>query len=79
MRLRRPGKLVSAAAKFFATPSSLAVRNIILLPNLPKAMSGHGFRHTMSTIMHDKGFNTAWIETQFAHVDKNAIRGTYDV
>ncbi|MEI1632654.1 integrase, partial [Escherichia coli] len=24
------------------------------------------------------GFNTAWIETQLAHVDKNAIRGTYN-
>lgn len=41
-------------------------------------VTGHGFRHTMSTILHEKGFNTAWIETQLAHVDKNAIRGTYN-
>ncbi|EMD7620227.1 integrase, partial [Cronobacter sakazakii] len=39
---------------------------------------GHGFRHTMSTILHEEGFNSAWIETQLAHVDKNAIRGTYN-
>ncbi|EHC46236.1 Phage integrase [Salmonella enterica subsp. enterica serovar Hvittingfoss str. A4-620] len=32
----------------------------------------------MSTILHEKGFNSAWIETQLAHVDKNAIRGTYN-
>lgn len=24
---------------------------------------GHGFRHTMSTILHVEGYNSAWIET----------------
>ena len=28
--------------------------------------------------MHEKGYNSAWIETQLAHIDKNAIRGTYN-
>ncbi len=32
----------------------------------------------MSTILHEKGFNSAWIELQLAHVDKNSIRGTYN-
>lgn len=41
-------------------------------------VTGHGFRHTMSTILHEQGFNSAWIETQLAHIDKNAIRGTYN-
>ena len=40
--------------------------------------TGHGFRHTMSTILHEQGYNTAWIELQLAHVDKNTIRGTYN-
>lgn len=40
--------------------------------------TGHGFRHTMSTILHEQGYNSAWIETQLAHVDKNTIRGTYN-
>lgn len=40
--------------------------------------TGHGFRHTMSTILHEQGFNTVWIEMQLAHVDKNSIRGTYN-
>lgn len=35
--------------------------------------TGHGFRHTMSTILHEQGFNTAWIETQLAHVDKTVF------
>ncbi|PHM40231.1 integrase [Xenorhabdus mauleonii] len=40
--------------------------------------TGHGFRHAMSTILHEQGYNTAWIEIQLAHVDKNSIRGTYN-
>ncbi|MEI7201085.1 MULTISPECIES: tyrosine-type recombinase/integrase [Pectobacterium] len=40
--------------------------------------TGHGFRHTMSTILHEQGYNTSWIELQLAHVDKNTIRGTYN-
>lgn len=35
------------------------------------------FRHTMSTVLHEEGFDSAWIETQLAHVDKNAIREAY--
>lgn len=41
-------------------------------------LTGHGFRHTLSTILHEKGFISAWIEIQLAHVDKNNIRGTYN-
>ncbi|ECM2353192.1 integrase, partial [Salmonella enterica subsp. enterica serovar Infantis] len=29
-------------------------------------VTGHGFRHTMSTILHEQGFNSAWIEIQLA-------------
>ncbi|MEW9661606.1 tyrosine-type recombinase/integrase [Escherichia coli] len=41
-------------------------------------LTGHGFRHMMSTLLHEKGFDSEWIETQLAHVDKNSIRGTYN-
>ena len=41
-------------------------------------VTGHGFRHTMSTILHEQGFDSAWIETQLAHTDKNSIRGIYN-
>lgn len=41
--------------------------------------TGHGFRHTMSTILHEEGFDSAWMdETQLAHVDKNSIRAIYN-
>ncbi|VFS53098.1 Putative prophage CPS-53 integrase [Budvicia aquatica] len=40
--------------------------------------TGHGFRHTMSTILHEQGYSSAWVETQLAHADKNSIRGTYN-
>ncbi|EJU29710.1 hypothetical protein HMPREF1144_4516 [Klebsiella sp. OBRC7] len=32
----------------------------------------------MSTILHDNGFNSEWIEIHLAHVDKNAIRDIYN-
>lgn len=38
----------------------------------------HGFRYTIRTILHEQGFNSAKVELQFAHVDKNTIRGTYN-
>lgn len=39
----------------------------------------HGtYRHTMSTILHEQGFDSTWIEMQLAHVDKNSIRSTYN-
>lgn len=41
-------------------------------------VTGHGFRHTMSTILHEYGFESTWIEMQLAHSDKNKIRGVYN-
>lgn len=41
-------------------------------------VTGHGFRHTMSTILHEYGFESTWIEMQLAHCDKNKIRGIYN-
>jgi len=38
----------------------------------------NGFRITASTILHEKDFNSAWIEKQLSHEDKNTIRGTYN-
>ncbi len=39
---------------------------------------GHSFRHSISMILHEKGCDWAEIETLFAHIDKNAPRGTYN-
>jgi len=40
--------------------------------------TGHGFRHSMSTILHEAVYESAWIKMQLAHVDRNTIRGTYN-
>ncbi|HII3142861.1 TPA: tyrosine-type recombinase/integrase [Citrobacter braakii] len=58
--------------------SKESVNQVIELLGYKGRLTGHGFRHTMSTILHEQGFNSPWIETQLAHVDKNAIRGTYN-
>ncbi|WP_405022526.1 hypothetical protein [Klebsiella pneumoniae] len=41
-------------------------------------MTGRGFRQTMSTIFDEYGFESTWIEMQFAHSDNNKIRGVYN-
>lgn len=58
--------------------SEMALNVLIRRIGYAGRVTGHGFRHTMSTILHEQGYNTAWIEMQLAHVDKNSIRGTYN-
>lgn len=58
--------------------SEASINQVIKRIGYDGRATGHGFRHTMSTILHEQGYNTAWIETQLAHVDKNSIRGTYN-
>ena len=42
-------------------------------------MTGHGFRHMASTVLHESGeFDSLVVERQLAHVDSNAIRGIYN-
>ncbi|HCK7371147.1 TPA: tyrosine-type recombinase/integrase [Klebsiella pneumoniae] len=60
------------------TMSEASINQVFKRIGYTGKVTGHGFRHTMSTILHEEGFNTAWIETQLAHLDKNAIRGTYN-
>ncbi|MEH5096372.1 tyrosine-type recombinase/integrase [Atlantibacter hermannii] len=58
--------------------SKESVSQVIELLGYKGRATGHGFRHSMSTILHEHGFDSAWIEMQLAHVDKNSIRGTYN-
>jgi len=60
------------------TMSEASINQVIKRIGYDGQATGHGFRHTMSTILHEQGYNTAWIETQLAHADKNSIRGTYN-
>ncbi len=41
-------------------------------------MTSHGFRHTASTLLNEKGYNSDVIELQMAHMSKDRIRATYN-
>ena len=41
-------------------------------------MTGHGFRHMASTLLHEQGYRSEWIERQLAHGDRNAVRARYN-
>ncbi|HCU0915595.1 tyrosine-type recombinase/integrase [Proteus mirabilis] len=58
--------------------SEASINKVIEKIGYKGRLTGHGFRHMMSTILHEKGFDSAWIELQLAHVDKNSIRGIYN-
>ena len=58
--------------------SKASINKVIKRIGYSWELMGHGFRHTLSTILHENGFESALIEMQLAHVDKNSIRGTYN-
>ncbi|MBG0576000.1 tyrosine-type recombinase/integrase [Enterobacter ludwigii] len=73
------GKYVFPGRNDAARPMSEAsINQVIKRIGYGGKVTGHGFRHTMSTMLHEQGYNSAWIEMQLAHVDKNSIRGTYN-
>ncbi|WP_416412994.1 tyrosine-type recombinase/integrase [Pantoea sp. App145] len=73
------GKYVFPGRSNAGKPMSEATINqVIKRVGYDGKATGHGFRHTMSTVLHEQGYNSAWIEVQLAHVDKNSIRGTYN-
>jgi integrase len=41
-------------------------------------MTGHGFRGLASTILHEQGFDHAYIELQLAHQERNAVSAAYN-
>jgi len=58
--------------------SDARINKVIKMLGYHGRLTGHGFRHMMSTVLHEDGFESASIEIQLAHVDKNSIRGTYN-
>ena len=58
--------------------SEASINQVIKRIGYGGKVTGHGFRHTLSTILHELGYESSWIEMQLAHVDKNNIRGTYN-
>ena len=58
--------------------SEASINQVIKRLGYDGKLTGHGFRHMMSTLLHENNFSSIWIETQLAHIDKNNIRGTYN-
>lgn len=58
--------------------SEASINQVIKRIGYAGRVTGHGFRHTFSTVLHEQGYDSVLIETQLAHVDKNYIRGTYN-
>ncbi|WP_410175926.1 tyrosine-type recombinase/integrase [Klebsiella variicola] len=58
--------------------SEASINQLIKRIGYGEKVIGHGFRHSLSTILNDQGYDSAWIEIQLAHIDKNSIRGTYN-
>ncbi|EOU9514184.1 tyrosine-type recombinase/integrase [Cronobacter dublinensis] len=58
--------------------SEASINQVIKRIGFGGKVTGHGFRHSMSTILHEQDYESRWIELQLAHVDKNSVRGTYN-
>jgi len=58
--------------------SEAAINQLLKRSGYEGRATGHGFRHTMSTTLHEQRYCSEWVETQLAHVDKNSVRGTYN-
>jgi integrase len=41
-------------------------------------MTAHGFRGMASTLLHENGFDTAHIEMQLAHAERNTVKAAYN-
>lgn len=41
-------------------------------------MTGHGFRGTASTLLHESGFDEKYIEAQLAHQKRNKTAAAYN-
>jgi integrase len=59
------------------TPESL--RNALRVMGYSnEEITTHGFRGTASTLLHEQGFNSDYIERQLAHQERNKIKGAYN-
>ncbi len=59
--------------------SEASINQVIKRIGYAGRVTGHGFRHMLSTVLHENAFSTDWIEMKLAHSDKNSIRGTYNL
>lgn len=78
-RVKEGGYVFSASA-WKGRPLSNATlsRALQRLGDAANEQTIHGWRHTASTILHERGYPSHVIEKQLAHTDQNKIRGIYN-
>lgn len=72
-RSGRKGDVPITEAALLSALKKIHFRN----PRIPR-VTIYGFRHTASTLLHERNENTLWIEAQLAHLDPDKTRRTYN-
>jgi integrase len=58
--------------------SKSTILTALKLMGYQKVMTGHGFRGVASTILHEREYEDAHIESQLAHLKRNKVSAAYD-
>jgi len=58
--------------------SENGVLSVIYRMGYKGRVTGHGFRHTASTVLNENSFHKDHVEIQLAHVEGSKSRGTYN-
>lgn len=66
--LRRPSDCIT----------STSILRAIEFMGFKGRLTGHGFRGTASTILHENGWDSAYIERQLAHSERNKVKASYN-
>lgn len=79
-RLTGKGRYVFPSARAGGRPmSDNAILVAMRTMGIPKdEMTGHGFRHMASTVLHEQGWNSDVIERQLAHGERNNVKAVYN-
>ncbi|MEJ2031652.1 MAG: tyrosine-type recombinase/integrase [Deltaproteobacteria bacterium] len=74
------GRYVFPSARTTARPiSNMAINAALRRMGFTKEeMTGHGFRSTASSLLHEAGWDSNLIELQLAHRDTNTVRAIYN-
>lgn len=77
---RGPESYVFPSVRSFDRPMSENTVNAALrrLGYSKEEMTAHGFRKTASTILHEQGWESDYIERQLAHMEGNKVRAAYN-
>lgn len=55
-----------------------AERKVLKSVGYHSKITPHGWRHTASTLLHDRDYESIWVEKQLGHKDPNKTRDTYN-